>query len=179
MAAAPTLPLVSVGEYLRTDYEIPCEYVDGVLVEKHVGKRTHGLLQLLLANLLVARQEQHGIRVYIEQHIKIGPNRFRIPDVLIMPSGHKREEILTESPICTFEIVSQAEGWTELTAKYKDHHAMGVPTIVIADPYERALFTVDTSGKLHEQSNPLVIAIPMPAGENLEIDFDQLFAGLD
>ena len=31
---------------------------------------------------------------------------------------------------------------------------MGVPTIVIADPYERALFTVDTSGRLHEQSEP-------------------------
>jgi Uma2 family endonuclease len=179
MAAAPTLPLVSVEEYLRTDYEIPCEYVDGVLVEKHVGKRTHGLLQGKLYALLEQQEKQRNVRVYIEQHIQVGPNRYRIPGVLIMPSGHKREEILTEPPICTFEIVSQAEGWTELTAKYKDHHAMGVPTIVIVDPYERALFTVDRSGRLHEQSEPLVISIPMPAGENLEIDFQQLFAALD
>ena len=98
MAAAPTFPLVSVEEYLRTDYEIPCEYVDGVLVEKHVGKRTHGLLQLLLANLLVARQQQHGVRVYIEQHIKIGPNRFRIPDVLIMPSEPQTGRNLNGAP---------------------------------------------------------------------------------
>jgi Uma2 family endonuclease len=179
MAAAPTLPLISVEEYLRTDYEIPCEYVDGVLVEKHGGKRTHGLLQLLLANLLAGRQEQHGVRIYIEQHIKIGPSRFRIPDVLIMPSDHKREEILTEPPICTFEVVSQTESWTELTAKYKDHHAMGVPMIVIADPYERAVFTVDNTGKLHEQPDPLVINVPMPAGGDLQIGFGQLFASLD
>jgi Uma2 family endonuclease len=179
MAAAPTLPLVSVEEYLRTDYEIPCEYVDGVLVEKHLGKRTHGLLRGKLYAFLEQQEKQRNMRVYIEQHIQIGPNRFRIPDVLIMPSGHKREEILTEPPICTFEIVSQAEGWTELTAKYKDHHAMGVPTIVIADPYERALFTVDKRGRLHEQSDPMVIAIPMPTGENLQIDFHQLFAALD
>ena len=32
MATAPTLPLVSVEEYLRTSYEPNCEYIDGVLI---------------------------------------------------------------------------------------------------------------------------------------------------
>src|SRR5205809_6356387 len=115
MAAAPTLPLVSVEDYLAASYEVPCEYVDGVVLEKHVGKRTHGLMLGELYSLFKSFEHRHGIRVYLEQHIKIGPNRYRIPDVLIMRANHKREEILTEPPVCTFEIVSPGEGWAELT----------------------------------------------------------------
>lgn len=173
------MPFLPLEEYLNASHEIPCEYVDGILVAKHVGQRTHGVLQLSLANLLIGLQQRHGIRVYIEQHVRIAPSRYRIPDVLIMPAGHNREEILTEPPICTFEIVSEKESWTELTGKYKDHYAMGVHSIVIADPYERAVFTVDSTGRLFERAHPLVVTIPMPLGGDLQIDFDRLFAALD
>ena len=74
--------------------------------------------------------------------------------------------------------MSQAEGWTELTAKYKDHHATGVPTIVIADPYEHAIFTVDTRGNCMTNPSPWSLRSRCRP-ESTEIDFRQLFAALD
>ncbi len=178
MAIAPAPPFVPVEEYLKKHYEIPCEYVDGVLVEKRVGSRTHGLLQLLISQLLFAHQQRHDIRVYIEQHIQIAPGRYRIPDVLVMDAGHKREEILTQPPILTIEVVSPGESWTDLTAKYKDHRQMGVKTILIIDPYERTVFIVAEDGLLRQIEAPLALDVRMPKGD-LRIDFDELFQKLD
>lgn len=48
MATAPTLPLLSVDEYLATSYEQDIEYVDGVLVEKGTPTVPHQLLSLIL-----------------------------------------------------------------------------------------------------------------------------------
>ncbi len=178
MAIAPALPFVPVEEYLKKHYEIACEYVDGVLVEKRVGSRIHGLLQLLLAQLLLANQQRYGVRVYIEQHIEIAPGRYRIPDVLVMAADHKREEILTQAPILTVEIVSRGEDWTDLTSKYKDHRRMGVETILIVDPYERTVFVVAEDGLLRQVGAPLALDVRMPTG-TLRIDFDELFEQLD
>jgi hypothetical protein len=48
MPAAPTLPLVSVEEYLRTHYEPHCEYLDGVLAPKAFPDYIHSTFQMLL-----------------------------------------------------------------------------------------------------------------------------------
>ena len=42
MATATLIPL---EEYLRTSYEVDCDYVDGVLEERNLGKWKHGRLQ--------------------------------------------------------------------------------------------------------------------------------------
>lgn len=51
MATAPAAPFVSVEDYLKTDYEPHCEYLDGVLLSKPMPDRLHSRLQALLAAL--------------------------------------------------------------------------------------------------------------------------------
>ena len=46
MAVATFVP---VEEYLSTSYERDCAYVEGRLVERNVGERDHGYLQVLIA----------------------------------------------------------------------------------------------------------------------------------
>ncbi len=48
MSTAVHLPL---AEYINTDYEPDCEYVDGVLEERNVGKTKHGTTQARRRNL--------------------------------------------------------------------------------------------------------------------------------
>ena len=48
MATAPTLPLVSVDEYLNSSYEPDMEFVDGVLIPRGMPTIAHSLLQKLL-----------------------------------------------------------------------------------------------------------------------------------
>jgi len=50
MASAPTLPLVSVEEYLRTGYEHDMEFVEGVLIERGMPTPAHSALQTIVAD---------------------------------------------------------------------------------------------------------------------------------
>lgn len=178
MATAPTLPLVPVEVYLKTDYETPTEYLNGLLVEKRVGSRTHSRLQVLLSAYLLAREQRHGFRVYSEQHIQTSPERYRVPDLLAMPADHRRDEILTEPPLFTVEIISPGEQWTEITGKYRDHLSMGVPLICIVDPYQRTLFAVGQDGLLRQIGTPRILEAQLPGGM-LTIDFEELFNQLN
>ena len=46
LAANPAdLPRISVEEYLRTSYRPDCDYVDGVIEERHVGEWEHSQIQ--------------------------------------------------------------------------------------------------------------------------------------
>jgi hypothetical protein len=46
-----TSTIVPLDQYLGTAYEPDVEYVDGQLVERHVGEYDHSILQSLLAEL--------------------------------------------------------------------------------------------------------------------------------
>src|SRR5688572_4730966 len=139
MAAAPTLPAVSEEEYLRTDYEPNCEYLDGVLVPKALSDETHGRLQAILAAYFLAVERRYGFRVVTETHTRIRPKRWRIPDVAVL-AGEKSDRRYPDAdapPLLTIEIVSLDEPWSELHGKITDHLAVGVRTAIIADPYRK------------------------------------------
>jgi hypothetical protein len=84
MAAAPTLPAVSVEEYLKTDYEPNCEYLDGVLVPKPLPDHIHSKLQKLLILMLAGTEEKYGLDPLPELHIRITATRFRVPDFAVL-----------------------------------------------------------------------------------------------
>jgi hypothetical protein len=81
MATSTILP---VEEYLRTSYHPDMEYVDGALVERHVGERRHSRLQLLIGAMLGTR-EQRRFHTYTEQRLRVSAQpRYRIPDLCVM-----------------------------------------------------------------------------------------------
>jgi hypothetical protein len=65
-----TLTAVPVEEYLRTSYDPDREYVDGQLVERHVGEYFHSLLQTLIASELHGRSRERRFRVFTEQRVQ-------------------------------------------------------------------------------------------------------------
>lgn len=180
MATAPTLPLVSVEEYLRTSYEPNCEYLDGVLISKAMPDRIHGRLQALLIGFLLAQEELFGFESLSEQHIRISPTRFRIPDVsaLTQPPTDGRYLDDRTPPLFTIEIASLEEPWPTLRAKLSDHLAMGVSLVIIADPYNKTVMVATQIEPLHELPSPLIVNIPVPDKGALKIDFDELYRKL-
>lgn len=101
-----TTTLVSVGEYLASDYEPDRDYVDGVLEERNRGETPHASLQALLAAWLVARRKPLGIWVTTEQRIHVGGTRFRVPDVCVVLGARPAERVLTQPPLLCLEILS-------------------------------------------------------------------------
>jgi len=103
MATSTSVP---VEVYLRTSYEPDMDYVDGELVERHVGERRHSRLQVLLAVLLSAREAKGGFHVYAEPRVRVSAGRYRIPDVCVMALPYRSEPVFTEPPHLVIEIVS-------------------------------------------------------------------------
>ena len=79
-----TSTAVPVEEYLRTTYDPDREYVDGQLLERHVGEHYHSLTQILIGGELQARRRERRFRAFTEQRIRVSDEpRYRIPDICV------------------------------------------------------------------------------------------------
>jgi Uma2 family endonuclease len=179
MAALPTQPLIPVDEYLRGAYEPECEYVDGALEPKAVPDYKHSVLQGLLVALLVNQRDRYGFHVCPELHVRVKSSRFRIPDIAVLAAPPAEGRYADEPPLFVVEIVSPDEPLPKLLKSVKDHHEMGVPAIIVADPHLRQVFVAGKDGLLNQAPPPQVISVGVPGQGSLEIDFDRLFEQLD
>jgi hypothetical protein len=89
--------LISVEEYLRTSYRPDCDYVDGKVIERNLGEKSHAKLQKALLLFLSARERELGIWAIQEQHVQVSAKRFRIPDICVT-LGEPPEQIFTKPP---------------------------------------------------------------------------------
>jgi len=167
-----TLTTVPVEEYLRTTYCPDREYVDGQLVERHVGKYFHSRLQILLGAMLTSRERERRFLAFTEQRVKVADEpRYRIPDICVKALPHEVTEILTR-PDLAIEIVSPDDKVQEMLTKIGDYLAAGIPHIWVIDPYERTVVEADDAGIRRVSS--LKVSTPLVG----EVDFTHLFEQL-
>jgi Uma2 family endonuclease len=121
-----TTMLVSVEAYLSSSYQPDRDYVDGVLEERNWGEWSHSRLQLALARYLGIRERRWNVWVLIEQRVRIGPRRFRVPDVCVFLRGQQIEQIPTKPPLVCLEILSPEDRWTRVERRIEDFLTMGV-----------------------------------------------------
>src|ERR1017187_4410943 len=115
-----TLAIVPVEEYLRTTYEPDMEYVDGQLVERHVGEYFHSLLQGLVVSVLNARRRELGYRAFTEQRVQTSDEpRYRVPDICVKALPHEVAPVLVR-PDLVIEIVSPDDTIPEMLIKVGD-----------------------------------------------------------
>jgi len=131
MAATLSVP---VEEYLRTTYHPDMEYVDGELVERHVGEHKHSRLQALMVLELGPRERARRFRVLTEQRLRVlgTKNRFRIPDVCVMALPYHAEPVLATPPHLIVEIRSPEDETADVLAKLADYLRFGVAHIWMA-----------------------------------------------
>jgi hypothetical protein len=87
--------LISMEEYLGTAYSSDREYVDGAVVERHVGEIPHGIVQ---SNVIFAlRRKCPQLRAWPEVRVRTLAGRCRIPDVLVV-ADRPRTPILESAP---------------------------------------------------------------------------------
>jgi Uma2 family endonuclease len=168
-----TLTAIPVEEYLSTSYDPDMEYVDGQLVERHVGEYFHSRLQLLISLVLGSRERERRFRTFTGQRVQVSDEpRYRIPDISLKTLPHQTTPILIR-PDLVIEIVSPDDEPAEMLAKVGDYLAAGIPYVWVIDPYKKTVVEATQSGirKVISQklSTPLVG----------EVDFADLFAQLD
>jgi Uma2 family endonuclease len=159
--------LVSVEEYLTTDYSPDCDYVDGVVEDRNVGQKKHGLVQKRILLFLTKLEAQLGIFALQEQRMRVGPTRFRVPDICVM-LGEPDEEIFTTAPLLCIDVLSPDDRMSRMQAKIGDFLSMGVKYVWVIDPYERRAWTNTTEGSVEVMDGVLRTKDPdieMPLAE--------------
>jgi len=161
--------LVSVEEYLRTTYDPDCDYVDGELVERNLGEQSHGLLQLNIGSWLKERRNKFRCRVVTEVRLQVRPDRFRVPDVMVIPIEAAGEEIVRTPALLCIEILSRGDTLSEMWEKVGEYFAMGVPVCWIIDPRTGQAFHA-TPGNWAEVTDGILRAegFEMPLADVLE-----------
>jgi Uma2 family endonuclease len=133
---ATTAVRVSLDEYLNTSYEPDCDYVDGILEERNVGKNRHSATQSLVVVFLFAQARELGLKVMTEQRIQVSPTRVRIPDVCLI--GHEdRDEVTQHPPALWVEILSPEDRLARVQTRLQEALQFGVQTIWVVDPYSK------------------------------------------
>ena len=152
---------VSLEEYMNTSYSPDCEYVDGVVWERNVGKRKHAYTQSILL-LKLAEAIGRSVIVLVEQRLRVSALRVRIPDVCAV-SASEKDEVIAQPPLLCVEVLSPDDRWNRVLGSVSDYQSMGVPVVWVVDPYGRRAWIFDQEKAPQEVTDGLLTA------ENLQV----------
>ena len=165
--------LVSVEDYLSTSYSPDREYLDGRIVERNLGEKTHSAIQRNLIGWFWDRRKQLPVQAFPEQRVQVSPKRFRIPDVTVVKTSQVQGEIFTAPPHLCIEILSKDDTMEYMQEKIDDYLRFGVSYVWIINPRLRKGYIATKAGLTEaafgilETSDP---SIQVPVSELLDID---------
>ena len=157
--------LVTVEEYLSTDYSPDCDYVDGVLEDRHVGGKGHSKLQRVLIIWFDKHTASLGVQTFPEQRVQVSPSRYRLPD-LCVTLGEPEGEIFFTPPFLCIEILSPQDQMGRVLSKVSDFLNLGVSYVWVIDPRKKTA-TVYTASEVLPVSDGILrtqnpdIALPL------------------
>jgi Uma2 family endonuclease len=130
--------LVSLEEYLNTDYSPDREYVAGQLLERNVGERPHSRVQSNFNHFLQNRNP--NIYVWPEVRVRTSPTRIRIPDICVTLDD-PGTDIFETPPFLCIEVLSPGDDISRTIEKLEEYAAMGVAHLWLVDTRLRKAFT--------------------------------------
>jgi Uma2 family endonuclease len=163
--------LVSVEEYLSTSYSPDREYLDGRIVERNLGEKTHSSIQGNVFGWFWDRRRELPLRAFPEQRVQVSPTRFRIPDVTVVKTSQFQGEIFTNPPHLCIEILSKNDTMEYMQEKIDDYLRFGVPYIWIINPRLRKGYVATKAGIVEAASGILETRDPdifVPVAELLD-----------
>jgi len=161
---------VSLEEYLHTSYRPDCDWIDGELRERNLGQFDQANLQAVLIALLFSNRRTCNILSLPEQRLRIGPTRYRVPDVVVLPQDYDRSPVVTIAPLLCIEILSPDDTSREIVERSEDYLEIGTPEVWIFDPAKKRAYVKGSKG-LHEAEPGSVLRCG-----KVEISLLELFA---
>jgi len=158
--------LISVEDYLHTNYDPDREYVDCEVVERNWGEKTHSTVHGNLIVYLALRSDELGVEVFPSVRVQVSPERIRIPDVTVINLSQEQGEIFTNPPHLCIEILSRDDGTQYMLKKIDDYLNFGVPYVWIISPSDRKGYVVNSEGMFEAKSGVLetkdpAISVPL------------------
>jgi len=163
--------LVSVEEYLRTSFpDADCEYVDGRIVERNVGRIDHSEVQTAIAQYLRAHYKKR-IWAGVEVRVQVKATRFRVPDVTVVSGVMPEGEIIRTPPVIAIEVLSPDDRAGDMEEKIDDYLTFGIPYVWVINPQTRRAF-VHTPQSSHEAKDGMLRA----ESSDIEVPLNEIFS---
>ena len=162
---------MSVAENLSASYHPDREYIDGRVIERNLGERTHSAAQGDVVVYLAARSDELGIEVFPSVRLQVSPTRFRVPDVTVVKLSQEQGEIFTNPPHLCIEILSKDDTMQYMLEKINDYLNFGVPYVWIINPWNRKGSVVTSEGIFQAKSGVLETKDPAitPLGSRINV----------
>lgn len=138
--------LISLEEYLNTAFRPDCDFVEGHVLERNVGKRRHAYAQMQIGIWFGRRTDPPRLQPLSELRMRVARNRVRIPDVVVCELPLPPEEIFTSPPYLCIEILSPEDTMAGLQEHLDEYLAFGVPNIWVIDPWKHRGWVVTATG---------------------------------
>jgi Uma2 family endonuclease len=138
--------LIPVDEYLRTSYRPDCDFVEGEVLERNVGKRRHGYAQARISAWFIERQQVLHLVPLTELRMRLAPSRIRTPDVVLSEVPLPDEEVFTSPPYLCIEVMSPDDTVAAMQDRLDDYLQFGVPNIWVIDPWKHRGWAVTAEG---------------------------------
>jgi Uma2 family endonuclease len=165
--------LVSVEEYLSTSYSPDREYIDGRIVERNLGEKTHSSIQRNLIGWFWDRRKLLAVQAFPEQRVQVSPTRFRIPDITVVKNSQIQGEIFAAPPHLCVEILSKDDTMFYVQEKIDDYLRFGVPYVWIINPRSRKGYLATKTGMVEAESGVLKTSDPeiqVPVADLFDFD---------
>jgi Uma2 family endonuclease len=141
-----TKTLISIDEYMRTSYRPDCDFVDGEVLERNVGKRKHGYAQFEIGAWIKNRKDVLRLQPLTELRVRVAPGKFRVPDVVASEIPLPEEEVFTTPPYLCVEVMSPDDTISDMQDRLDDYLKFGVPNIWVIDPWRHRGWSITAEG---------------------------------
>jgi Uma2 family endonuclease len=165
---------ISIEQYLRTSYRPDCDYVDGRVLERNLGERTHSVMQGALCRFFFDLREQLRVMPFLSWRTRVSRSRIRVPDLCIVRGKIPKSEIQETAPYIVIEVLSPEDGWSDMAERIEDYARFGVENIWIVDPVRRRAWRILNGA--HEEAAGLTLTTT--DGE-VTLPLTEVFAEID
>lgn len=163
-----TAALVTLADYMGRTTDPDCEYLEGRLVERNPGEIGHGDAQGRTYAFVLLNAP--GFWAGVEIRVQVRPNRFRVPDVVIVRGGRPAGRIITAPPEVAVEVLSPEDRAADVQDKIDDYLRFGVAAVWLIDPERQRAWVHTPEGAREAQDRVL----RNPAGD-LEVPLSAVF----
>jgi Uma2 family endonuclease len=136
---------VSLEEYLHTEYEPDCDYVDGALGDRNAGYLPHSRTLTQLMCVLYEKTRALPVKVLPILSLRVSPTRIRVIDICLL-SDDDPDEIPSHPPHLCIEVLDRRDTFSPVQSCIDDYLAFGVPLIWIVDPLGMQAWTITADG---------------------------------
>jgi Uma2 family endonuclease len=168
-----TSHLISIEEYLSSDYEPDVDYVDGHIEERNVGETDHSKLQGQLYFLLRLSAEKWHLLALPEARVQVAPTRFRVPDVCVVRVEDADNPIINQAPLLCLEVLSPGQSLSAVRKRAQDFFNMGVPEVWVFEPSTQTVYVCLPDSMIERKDGVLRLE-----GTPVELSLAEVFKAL-